>query len=98
MGVGDDEVVAWCQEQGAVLVTADRGRANPEMIRLLRENRQAFVIIKPAECTAEELLVAILKQWDKIEAEHKRALKLRKQTNCVLNPHTGSLDRKRRDL
>lgn len=92
VGAGDDEVVAWCLGHEAILVTADLGRKSPEMIRLLRRYRQHVVFIKPEHCTAEQLLSALLKRWPTIADAHAAAVKKGRQTHCVLNPQTASIE------
>jgi predicted nuclease of predicted toxin-antitoxin system len=61
---GDDEIVAWCEARGAVLVTADRGRKDPTMLDALAQCRVHAIFVHddlragPTHALARALLQA----------------------------------------
>lgn len=78
--VSDREVVDWCLDHGAVLVTCDRGRHSREMVEILRVTRQPVVFVYPPSPPAKDLARALINEWGKIAALHTQAARAGKQT------------------
>ena len=67
----DEEVVQWCIDRRAVLITLDRGRKNPEMLELIRA-RNVRVILAPRGTSARDIVRLFALRHDRIEDDARR--------------------------
>ncbi|WP_320671750.1 DUF5615 family PIN-like protein [Patulibacter defluvii] len=75
----DEAVVAWCQAQGAILLTGDLGSKSPEMIIALHRTKQPVVFVRP-QPRSPELAHAMLEHHVKIIELHREARAAGKHT------------------
>lgn len=85
-GSGDETVVDWCVGRQAVLVTADHGKKNREMMPLLR-GRSVRVLLVPPGMTAREFVIQFVRRNARIEddAARRRACRYRMGRNGGLS-------------
>ncbi|MCW2989378.1 MAG: hypothetical protein JWM24_2316 [Solirubrobacterales bacterium] len=63
-GSSDDENCQWCADNGAILVTHDRGKKDKEIIKVLDQHAVGVILVlqdlrsKPAYCLVRALLNA----------------------------------------
>lgn len=67
----DEQVVQWCIDRRAVLITLDRGRKNPEMLALIRA-RNVRVILAPRGTAARDVVRLFANRHDRIEDDARR--------------------------
>lgn len=67
-GSPDATNVEWCEANGAVLVTTDRGRKDKEILRLLRARTAVSVVFIPIGMNAIEISANFHKRVEQIES------------------------------
>jgi uncharacterized protein with PIN domain len=87
-GSTDEEVVAWCLQHAAVLVTADAGRKNPEMVNLLRA-RAVRVMLVPMGMPPRDFVTAFVSRHPRVaeDAARGRACRYRMGKNGRLSKY-----------
>lgn len=73
-GASDEEVIEWCIAEERVLVTRDRGRKNPEMLRLLARTYVSALMLMQSMSNAQ-FVRNFVQKYDTMTADHGQAIR-----------------------
>jgi predicted nuclease of predicted toxin-antitoxin system len=72
-GRTDDEVLAYCQREGRVFVTSDRGQRDEAIVWAIAERRDVPIILVPNDVLTYEVAAVLCGHWQQIERMCARA-------------------------